>query len=75
MEDEHLWLRIRNHPSFFCLHIHPRTAAKLLEFFAEELQFFHVNGEDPTLYLKEEAYRAHRAADDRDAWEAEIQRR
>jgi hypothetical protein len=33
-----LWLRLRNHPSLFCLHMHPATAAALLQELADEVE-------------------------------------
>lgn len=30
MAADPLWLRLRNHPSLFCLHMHPSQAAVLL---------------------------------------------
>lgn len=43
-----LWLRLRNHPSLFCLHMHPATAAALLEELAEVIERRGAEGWDLT---------------------------
>ena len=33
-----LWLQLRNHPSLFCLHIHPGQAQVLLQELADQIE-------------------------------------
>jgi len=63
-----LWLRLRNHPSLFCLHMHPSQAAALLRQIVAEVYDTDLRtwGEIAE-WLESEAAVADAAAEKRDA--------
>ena len=72
-----LWLELRNHPSLFCLHIHPSQAAVLLRELAERIEHrgsidYDRDPGETSDWLRAEAAIAETAAAERKAHEERI---
>jgi DNA primase len=75
-----LWLQLRNHPSLFCLHIHPSQAQVLLEELADRIEQrgdkqLDLDPGETAEWLRNEAAVAQVAAEERAAHEAAIRAR
>lgn len=75
---EPLWLRLRNHPKLFCLHMHPAQVDVLLRLLACEIEHRCDDGRDldpieTAEWLQQEAEAARQAAAELDAREASLQ--
>ena len=72
-----LWLQLRNHPSLFCLHIHPSQAAVLLRELAEQIEYrgsidYDRDPGETADWLRAEAAIAETAAVERKTYEEKI---
>jgi len=75
-----LWLQLRNHPSLFCLHIHPSQAQVLLEELAERIEQrgdkqLDLDPGETADWLRAEAAIAEQHAAERKAYEESLQLR
>ena len=75
-----LWLQLRNHPSLFCLHIHPSQAKVLLQELADRIEHrgdkqLDLDPGETAEWLRNEAAIAQVAADEHAAHEAAIHAR